>query len=281
MRATQRSGQAEVRRRNRKRRPRRRASSVVVCAAAAVLLALSVGSVDAVAGPVQADPPSGSLVLEQSLDGQTTCVSPDATCSVVNLYAQDGDPSPPPIDRGAQRTTTVQLRNAGSVTASGLDLSPAACRNQPLHGGTAGADLCATVTVAVDCATGGSPFSLGPQTLTSFGQEGTRTVTAGLAPGASATCRFTVAYPLDAPLITEALRAVQPVTWTLTAGETPPPSDGVAPGPSTPGRGPLALTGVDVLPLVLAGVALLAAGGLALRWSRRRRGDAAGSLPPA
>ncbi|MDD9371576.1 MAG: hypothetical protein PV358_15770, partial [Acidimicrobiales bacterium] len=256
---TRRSDDAEANRR------RLRVSAVAVTVTAVALLALSV------AAAAQAQTAAPSLVLEQSSNGEVTCVSPSATCSAVNLYGRDGSTNTPPVFPGDQLTTTVQLRNAGNLAASGLHLAAGACENEPVDGGGAVlADLCATVTVAVECGTDGTTVSLEPQTLVGFGQAGSRTVAAPLAAGAVATCRFTVTYPADAPASPQALQAVQPVTWTLmapdapTPGPSPAPPDagGTSPGPATPPGGALAFTGGNALALALAGMVLLFLGGV-------------------
>ncbi|HEY7073163.1 MAG TPA: hypothetical protein VH479_23760 [Acidimicrobiales bacterium] len=243
--------------------------------AATVLLALAV----AAAAQAVPDDPS-TLVLEQSLDGAVVCVSPDAACSAIDLYGPAGIPNTAPVHPGDRFATTVQLRNAGNIAASGLALSPAGCENRPLDGATAVADLCGTVTVTVGCeagggagtGTGGTTFGSGPQTLAAFGQDGTHTVSPPLGPGEAVTCMFTTAYPADGPPIEQAVRAVQPVTWTLVAPEPPARSpSGGAEAAGRPGSGPLAFTGGDALPLTLAGVALLAVGGALHRRSRRLR----------
>jgi hypothetical protein len=242
-----------------------------------VLFALSVSAVAASAGT---GPSSSSLVLQQLLNGQVQCVSTNATCSVVNLYGNNGV-SPNPVAPGDVRTTTVQLLNAGNLAASSLTLSPGSCQNHALSGGIAAGDLCGTVTVAIFCTTGAATFSYGPQTLTTFGQQGVHTVNSGLAAGASSTCRFTVTYPGGATFPPATL-AVQPVTWTLTANEAPTPTPappttpgapaGVAPGAAAPSSvpGPLAVTGSDELVLALAGFALLVVGRVLSRLARRR-----------
>ncbi|MBO0731601.1 MAG: LPXTG cell wall anchor domain-containing protein, partial [Acidimicrobiaceae bacterium] len=153
-----------------------------------------------------------TLVLQQSLNGHVQCVSPDATCTIVNLYGQGGDPGPSFITPGEQHVTTVDLTNAGTLAASSLTVVAGSCTSQ----------LCETVTVTILCTTGGTAsFSFGPATLTAFGASGTHLVANGLAAGASSTCTFTVEYPANAPFIAPA-RSVQPVTWTLTAPEVPP-----------------------------------------------------------
>lgn len=277
MRGTRRSDHAEADRR------RLRVSAVAVTATAVALLALSV------AAAAQAQTAAPSLVLEQSSNGEVTCVSPAATCSAVNLYGRDGSIDTPPVFPGDQLTTTVQLRNAGNLAASGLHLAAGACENEPVDGGGAVlADLCATVTVAVECGTDGTTVSLEPQTLVGFGQAGSRTVAAPLAAGAVATCRFTVTYPADAPASPQALQAVQPVTWTLMAPDAPTPgpspspappdAGGTSPGPATPPGGALAFTGGNALALALAGLVLLVLGGVLHRASRGRDGGVA--VPP-
>jgi hypothetical protein len=256
--------------------------SVATSVAAAMLLALSVSAVAASAGTGSS---SSSLVLQQLLNGQVQCVSPDATCSVVNLYGNDGV-SPNPVAPGDVRTTTVQLLNAGTLAASSLTMTPGACQNQTLVAGVPTGDLCGTLTVTISCTTGNSTFSYGPQTLTTFGEQGTHTIETGLAPGASSTCRFTVTYPAGADIAAASVAGMtlgtQAITWTLTANEAPTPTPSppttpgapaaVTPGPAAPSTvpGPLAVTGSYPLALALAGLALLVVGRVLSRLSRRR-----------
>jgi len=245
------------------------------------LLCISIG---ASASAARTDPAS-SLVIQQTLNGLTECVSPDATCTTPNLYAQNGDPGPSPIAPGQHHATTVELRNAGNVTASSLDLSPGSCHNYAVTGSRPPSDLCDTVDVAVACTTEGTTYTFGPATLTNFGEAGTQALNRGLAPGASTTCTFMETYPANKPALTAGTGADQPVTWTLTAGEIPPPATtprpGATPGPPEPSAsqgpalvapfsGPLPSTGTGSLALAMVGSVMLATGGAMLRWSRRR-----------
>jgi hypothetical protein len=239
---------------------------VIASGAAALLLGLSLSF--SVTAAAQTNPADTMLVLEQLVNGDVRCTSTGAVCSGVDLYGQDGNGGTL-VHPGDQLTTTVQLRNASIIASAGLDLSPGACRNQTLSGGTADADLCATVTVAVACASPGGPtFVSGPQPLTGFGQDGARTVTPGLAAGASTMCEFTVIYPADAPPTTWGLRAVQPITWTLMAPDIAVAASDIERAPTAPAGGAaggaaggtLPVTGGAVLPLALAGLVLAVAG---------------------
>jgi|GEM_PF-7083753 len=283
------------------RRQRLRRLAVATCTVAAILLALSAAAVASAAA--SSDPPS-TLVLQQSLNGHVECVSPDATCIQVNLYGQNGDPNLTFIDPGEQHVATVDLTNAGTLAATSLTVTAGDCTSR----------LCDTVEVSILCTTGGAEtFSLGPMTLNQFGDSGTHVVSNGLAPGNSSTCTFTTEYPLHAPLILGA-RSVQPVTWTLTAAEVPPPTTTIPPATTTPAPpttkvngppptapptskvngpsvvappvagppsppGALAMTGTDALALAIAGMALLAIGGLLLWMSRRRGASQQGDSP--
>jgi LPXTG-motif cell wall-anchored protein len=218
--------------------------------------------------------PANSLVLQQLLNGQVRCVSPDSTCTV-NLYGPNGVLPPPLIHPGSQNTTTVQLRNAGTLAADSLVVSPSLCQNRTLAGGSGG-DLCGTLTVQILCtnAGGATLLSFGPQTLTRFGQAGTHRLTNALAPGTSATCHFTVTYPAASPVII-GMEAEQPVSWTLTAAQAAPPTTSPSapaptPAPGAAAPGPLPRTGAETIALALAGLVLLAVG-WALFWVARRR----------
>lgn len=212
------------------RRSRLRKLAVATSLAGALFLVLSVSGFAAAA---RTDPPAPSLVLQQLLNGQVQCTSPDATCTVVNLYGPDGSPNPPLMFPGDQRMTTVQLRNAGTVPSSGLVVSAGACTNQPLSGGADGGDLCPVLTVAIACTTGSMTFSFGPETLTRFGQAGVLTINNGLAVGQAATCTFTTTYPATAPSFAQVLRVIQPVAWTITAEAPPPPPPPTTTPPTT------------------------------------------------
>jgi LPXTG-motif cell wall-anchored protein len=242
--------------------------AVVASGAALILISLSG------AATAQNEPPPPALVLEELVDGEVRCISTGPECTDVNLYGQDARPDMPPIVPGEVRTTIVQLRNAGDIAASSLDLTPGTCRNEPLDGRPLLTDLCATVTVAIACSMDGTTFSFGPQTLAAFGEGGSRQVIPGLAAGSSATCEFTVTYPPGAPVI-QAIRAVQPITKTLTAPE-PRPEPPAPPGPPAPPAptpvpppGVLPVTGSNSLLPALAGLALVLAGGVVHRLSRR------------
>jgi hypothetical protein len=248
---------------------RLRTWAVALSVAAAALLALSISVAAATAGN---DPPSSPLVLQQLLNGQVQCTSPDATCTVVDLYGQDGNPNSPNLNpKGETRTTTVQLLNAGTTAASDLTLTPAACANENLGG--VPVDLCSTISAAVSCSTGGSKIALGPQSLTVFGERGPQIVNTGLAPGASTTCTFTVSFPPGSPAALLSARAVQPITWALLSNETQTPTPSApAPGVSAPSAlpGPLAVTGSNPIVLALLGLVLLVTGRVLSRAARRR-----------
>jgi hypothetical protein len=249
--------------------------AVTTSVAGAILVALG-----AVAFAVPPDPPS-ALILEESLNGQVQCASPDASCTL-NLYAADGAPGQSLIAPGQQHVTTVDLRNAGTLAATDLTMAAGPCQNQgPAGIGEPRGDLCSTATVTVTCTTAGTTFSYGPTTLTAFAAAGIATIVSGLASGASTRCTFTVTYPLDAPTVLST-RALQPITFTLTAPEpsptTTPPTTAIAvagadqarpPSASaSPGRGALPVTGDQALLQAFTGLALLILGGLLLGCSR-------------
>jgi hypothetical protein len=250
-------------------------STVVVPVVATAVLSLAIGAA------AQTAPSSSPLMLQLLVGGRVRCDSPGGTCAVVNLYGQDGDPDTSPMHPGDRFTTTVELRNGSDRDVTDLDLSPGPCRTEALNGATATADLCTTVTVAVACDLGGTSIAFGPETLLRFAQVGGGRAATGLAAGDSATCGFAVTYPADAPPVTEAVRAVQPVTWTLVAEEppTPSPSPSVAVSPSAVERadGLLPVTGGDVRLLVLSGLALAVAGRVVER--RRRPAPTTGPAP--
>jgi hypothetical protein len=257
------------------RRRRLRRLAVATSVAGAILVALG-----AVAFAVPPDPPS-ALILEESHNGSVRCFSPDASCTL-NYYAIDGAPGQSVIAPGQQHVTTVDLRNAGTLAATDLTMIAGPCQNQGPDGiGEPGGDLCSVATVTVTCTTEGPTFSYGPATLTDFATTGAATIVSGLASGASARCTFTVTHPVDGPTVLST-RALQPVTFTLSAAEPPPTTTppttaeavagaGDVPPPSpgaAPGRGALPVTGDQALLLALTGLALLTLGGLLLGLSR-------------
>lgn len=249
-----------------------RRAAIATCVAGALVLLVSAAEA---ASAAASDPPAPTLVLQEVHDGRVICVSPEANCTVINLYGPDGSITPPRAFPGSRNTTTIQLRNASSIAASRLEITADACRNVAPNGGPIG-DLCAVLTVTVSCTSPSGTFSYGPVSLTRFGTAGTHIVSNALAAGASATCRFTLDYPAGAPSFTNVVRAIQPITKTLVAAPAPPPTPAPTPAPTPPPAPPVKLpfTGANPAPFVIVGAALLALGGGLFRLSRRRDAQA-------
>jgi len=151
-----------------------------------------------------------------------TCRSSDgasnsATCSTINKYGGTSSPLVP----GGSQATDVTFTNLGAADASSFVLTPGTCASSPSTGTPTPNNLCTTdLTVAISCS-GGSTYAAGSawtDLVRGAGPAGTiptLTHAAGLAAGASATCRFTVALPSGASVLDQGVTVSQPLTWTL------------------------------------------------------------------
>ena len=126
-----------------------------------------------------------------------------------------------PLGPGSSQSTDVVFTNLGAANASSFVLTPGACTSSPSTGTPTPNNLCTTdLTVAISCS-GGSTYAAGSAWTDLVYAAGaaasipTLTHTPGLASGASATCRTTVALPAGASVLDQGLTLSQPLSWTL------------------------------------------------------------------
>jgi hypothetical protein len=169
---------------------------------------------------------AGAPILKEA-SGATTCYSSasstnSSTCSTINKYGGTASPLTP----GTSQTVDVTFTDVGSIAGSSFVLAPAACSQNPAAGsGTPAANNVCTngdLTVAVSCSNG-STYTAGsawvdlvstaasPSTFAGT----TYTHAAGLAAGASATCRFTVSLIGGAGILSQGITVSQVMSWTL------------------------------------------------------------------
>lgn len=151
-----------------------------------------------------------------------TCRSSDgaansATCTTINKYGGTTSPLAP----GGSQVSDVVFTNLGAADASSFVLTPGTCTSSPSSGTPTPNNLCTTdLTVALGCSSGSSYTSGAAWTDLVYaagaaGSMPTLTHTPGLASGASATCRFTVALPAGASVLDQGVTVSQPLSWTL------------------------------------------------------------------
>lgn len=220
--------------RRRRLRPGPQGLVVGACAVAAVLMGLSVNGTlsdwtSAVLTNSNNTVATAAAVILQEVgpDGTSahtsqTCRSSDgsgnaATCTTINKYGGTTSPLSP----GGTQSTDVTFTNLGAANASSFVLTPGACASSPSSGTPTPNNLCTTdLTVALSCS-GGSTYSAGAAwsdlayAAGAAGSMPTLTHAAGLAAGASATCRITVALPSSASVLDQGVTLSQPLSWTL------------------------------------------------------------------
>lgn len=164
---------------------------------------------------------AGSLTMrETDSAGTTVCNSTDggsvstnaATCSTINKYGGNLTMTP-----GQTVTTSVNIINTGSVSATAFSLAPGACTQSSTAAshGTA-TDLCAQMTIAVT--SGSSTLYTG--TLAGFtsavdvlNKIGASAVT----PNTTIPVAFAVTLPASVGAAYSNLQVSQPLTWTFTS----------------------------------------------------------------
>jgi hypothetical protein len=166
---------------------------------------------------------TGTLVMEEKNQaGSVTCLSTDggsistnsATCASINKYGGDLAMVP-----GKTATTTITIKNTGTVDASSFSLAPGACTTTA-NGSVSGSatDLCGKATVTITA--NGLPVYTG--TATALGTGGTINMltklgTPSIPMNNVTTLVFTV--KLDATLDNtyQGKLMSQPMTWTFGA----------------------------------------------------------------
>ncbi|WP_375387090.1 hypothetical protein [uncultured Amnibacterium sp.] len=159
---------------------------------------------------------TGTLVMQEQNAGATvTCTSVDgsgittnaATCSTVNEFGGTTTMVP-----GTPVTTTVTIRNTGTLNASTFMLTPGGTCTQTSIATPAGTatDLCTKLTLVVK--QDGTQISSG--TLTAFAGSAAKNLTT-VAAGGTSTFTFTVTLDAAATNAYQGLQASVPMTWTF------------------------------------------------------------------
>ncbi|TNM39487.1 hypothetical protein FHP29_11370 [Nocardioides albidus] len=226
---------AARRRADRRRlRPGPRGLVLGACAVAATLMVLSVNGTlsdwtSAILSNDTNTVASTTAVILQEVgpDGTAshssqTCRSSDgvantSTCTTINKYGGTSTPLAP----GGSQVADVVFTNLGAANGSSFVLTPGTCTSSPSTGTPTPNNLCTTdLTVAVSCSNGSTyaPGSAWTDLVYPAGAASsipTLTHAAGLAAGASATCRFTVALPANASVLDQGVTVSHPLSWTL------------------------------------------------------------------
>ncbi|TDX77501.1 hypothetical protein EDF35_3015 [Rathayibacter sp. PhB151] len=162
---------------------------------------------------------SGSLVMEEKSTGTTpvTCLSTDggsistntATCSTINKFGGSTTMVP-----GQTVSTSITIKNAGTVSANTFTLTPGAACAQSANGTPAGTatDFCSKLNVVI---TSGSTTVYSG---TAAALAGTAAKSLSAAPVTAGTSTpFTIAVTLDSSAgnTYQGLSASLPLTWTF------------------------------------------------------------------
>ena len=160
---------------------------------------------------------SGSLVMEEKSTGTTpvTCLSTDggsvstntATCSTINKFGGSTTMVP-----GTPVSTTISIRNTGTLNASTFTLTPGTTCTQTAIATPSGTatDLCAKMALVVK-QDGAQVYS---GTLTAFAGSAAKSLTT-VAAGGSSTFTFAVTLDSAATNAYQGLQASVPMTWTF------------------------------------------------------------------
>jgi uncharacterized repeat protein (TIGR01451 family) len=166
---------------------------------------------------------TGSLTMQETGPGSTgatvTCNSTDggsvatntATCATINKFG--GSQSMVP---GQTVTTTVVLKNTGTVRATAFSLTPGTTCTQTGSVSGSANDLCAKLNLTIT-QNGASSPALFSGTLASFAASTAPYALTPLASGASSTYVFTVTLDSSATTAYQGLTASMPMTWTFTS----------------------------------------------------------------
>ena len=163
---------------------------------------------------------SGTLIMqEQNAGASVTCLSTDggsvstnsATCSTINKFG--GSTSMVP---GQTVTTTVVLKNTGTVRASAFSLTPGTTCTQTGSVSGSASDLCSKLNLTITQNGATSP-ALFTGTLASFAASTAPLALTPLASGASSTYVFAVTLDSSATTAYQGLTAAMPMTWTFTS----------------------------------------------------------------
>ncbi|MGA1813729.1 hypothetical protein VH571_15210 [Frondihabitans sp. 4ASC-45] len=160
---------------------------------------------------------TGSLVMQEQSSGTTpvTCLSTDggtistntATCSTINKFGGSTTMIP-----GQTVTSTVTIKNTGTVAANTFTLTPGTSCTQSNNGAANGSatDLCAKLNVVITNTTAGTTVYSG--TATALAGSSAITLPAAAA-GASTGFTFAVTLASTAGNTYQGLQASLPLTW--------------------------------------------------------------------
>jgi hypothetical protein len=195
--------------------------AIATAAAAAVLLSVSMsGTLSGFVASIQntGSAASGTLVMEEKTTGSTapfTCLSTEgasigtntASCTTVNKFGGSTTMIP-----GQTITTSVAIKNAGTVAANTFTLTPGATCTQSANGPVSGTatDFCAKLNVVITSGT----TTVYSGTAAALAGSAPKILTA---PAAGVSTPFTFAVTLDqsAGNAYQGLAATLPMTWTF------------------------------------------------------------------
>ncbi len=171
---------------------------------------------------------TGTLLMQEDGQGQT-CLSTSSssqigsnagTCTAINKFGAGNTLSVP----GSSYSTSVTIKNAGSVAASSFSLAPSAClQTTPVAGIGSDLTFCAKVLVSIEndtatpsCLLGGAAGAACPAVPTASLADWTTALNLGaVAAGDTRTYKFTVMIAAAADNTDQGLAATEPLTWTF------------------------------------------------------------------
>jgi hypothetical protein len=175
---------------------------------------------------------TGTLLMQESGQSQV-CLSTGAAsqistnagvCATINKFGLVNSLSVP----GSSYTTTITVKNAGTVPANSFTLTPSGCTSTtPAAGTGSDAAFCSKVLISIEddtvpatpsCLIGGTAGSACPATptatLTSWATASNLNATAGaLAANTSRVYKFTVMISASADNTDQGLAASEPLVW--------------------------------------------------------------------
>lgn len=173
---------------------------------------------------------AGTLLMSET-QGGVTCLSSATgtvtlanagTCSTINKFSGTTTATP-----GTPYTSTVTIKNNGTVAANAFTLTPAGCTTSAngTVNGTDSAGFCGKVNVTIADVTGTATCVLPasatacatPSSTTTLASIGTTPITLAtpVAPGASKTYTFTVMIDNSATNAHQGLQANEPLLWSF------------------------------------------------------------------
>jgi len=202
-------------------------------ATAVVVLALSMNSslaafTASITNSANTTGTGSAIMQERNAAGTVTCLSTDGntnnvtsnagTCSSINKYGGSTTMRP-----GQTVSTTVTIKNVGTVPANSFTLTPSTCTQAGEVSGSA-SDFCAKLGVVISQTAAGATTTVTPAgtTAASLAVGGALTLTAPVAPDAVVTFTFAVTLASSAGNTYQGLSASQPLVWTFSSGTTQP-----------------------------------------------------------